>query len=165
MARYDGDELTPQVRTIDGEVYRQFHLTLLALDVVMPPKKTETAFKNAGIRFRGQNGAYWVHIQDWSAAFEAIDQAIDQARRVVREPTPGESDLAESLLRSGVSPRQIADLRQADDLRCALCGRVLEIVDEDEETTWIACPICSTSSPDAEAHSSARLDHPIDAAL
>jgi hypothetical protein len=112
----------------------------------------------------GRRYLSFAEFQDSLRAEIAEHIAALQRTAAIGRPSPSprdeEGELAESLLRSGVSSQQVADLRQTGDLRCSVCGRVLEVVEEDGETTWIACPVYSTGAPDAGEHSSVRLDRP-----
>lgn len=56
------------------------------------------------------------------------------------QPRPTVAGLAADLRAHGVPEKRVQELLQQDNLRCTVCGRVLEIVDSDDVSVWLACP-------------------------
>jgi hypothetical protein len=51
-----------------------------------------------------------------------------------------EIDLFNALSRTGVPQHFLADLQRKGDFRCDLCGRVLEVQEQDETYVYVGCP-------------------------
>ena len=68
------------------------------------------------------------------------DGTISSIRIYRVQPRPTVAGLATELRAHGVPERRLQEMLLQDDLRCAVCGRVLEILDSDDGTVWVACP-------------------------
>ncbi len=79
---------------------------------------------------------------------------LDYLKEIRAEARVSPSGLVADLRGRGVPEKKLLDLVQQDDLRCAVCCRVLEVIDSDDETVWLGCP------SEDEDHTSYRIDIP-----
>jgi len=79
---------------------------------------------------------------------------LDYLKEIRAEARASPAGLVADLRGRGVPEKRLLDLVQQDDLRCAVCCRVLEVIDSDDETVWLGCP------SEDEDHTSYRIDIP-----
>lgn len=91
-------------------------------------------------------------VNDEGIARVRPDGTIESVRMYVVQPRPTVAGLAAELRDHGVPEQRIQGLLQRDDLRCTVCGRVLEIVESDDGTAWVACPTA------LEGHTDYRIE-------
>jgi len=66
---------------------------------------------------------------------------VQESVRIYRvRPRPTLERLVAELREHGVPEQRVQDMLRQGVLRCAGCGRLVEIVEVDEGTVWLACP-------------------------
>lgn len=92
------------------------------------------------VRERDDGAIHDLAVNDGGISRVRPDGTIESIREYQVRPRPTVAGLAAELRDHGVPEQRIRGLLQQDDLRCAVCGRVLEIVESDSETAYLACP-------------------------
>ena len=92
------------------------------------------------VRERDDGEVHDLAVNDEGISRVRPDGTIESIRIYQVQPRPTVARLAADLRGLGVPEEKIQELLKQDDLRCAVCGRVLEIVESDTDTVWVACP-------------------------
>lgn len=92
------------------------------------------------VRERDDGEVHDLAVNDEGISRVRPDGTIESVRIYQVRPRPTVARLAADLRGLGVPEQRIRGLLQWDGLRCGICGRVVEIVDSDSETVYLACP-------------------------